>query len=244
MRSAQLKLEQYNTDKVTSRCLERYDPILEPWLDKKITLLELGVLEGGSLLLWHDYFPQATIVGVDINPSRDFDPSERIHIYKGSQADPEFLSRMANEIAPDGFDIIIDDASHIGEFTKAAFWHLFDNHLKPHGLYVIEDWGTGYWDDFIDGKSLDFRAYLQRGLSKSLLWTKIKEKLGIKTSWPCHNFGMVGFIKQLVDEQGAPDVTRKRWLNGKPTRSSKFESITIVPSIVFIRKAPSQPKVD
>jgi hypothetical protein len=50
---------------------------------------------------------------------------------------------IADNVAPEGFDIIIDDASHIGELTKTAFWHLFDNHLKPNGLYAIEDWGTG-----------------------------------------------------------------------------------------------------
>jgi hypothetical protein len=216
MRSSQLLLDKYDTDKITNRYLARYDPIFESWLNKKIVLLELGVLKGGSLLLWRDYFPMGSIVGIDISIPKEFKPTERIHTYEGSQADPEFLSRVANEIAPDGFDIIIDDASHIGELTKVAFWHLFDNHLKPNGLYVIEDWGTGYWDDWPDGKSLDFESYFQ--------------------SNRCHSYGMVGFIKQLVDEQGANDVTRKQ-LKGKSTRGSKFESIIITPSIVFVRKA-------
>jgi hypothetical protein len=34
------------------------------------------------------------------------------------------LDRIAGERAPDCFDIIIDDASHIAEFTKISFWHL------------------------------------------------------------------------------------------------------------------------
>ena len=50
---------------------------------------------------------------------------------------------VARKTAPEGFDIIIDDASHFGDLTKIAFWHLLYNHLKPSGLYVIEDWGTG-----------------------------------------------------------------------------------------------------
>ena len=49
--------------------------------------------------------------------------------------------------------IIIDDCSHIGEFTALSFWHLFDRHLKPGGLYVIEDWGTGYMRGTPDGKA-------------------------------------------------------------------------------------------
>jgi len=243
MRSTQLILEQYDTDKIPNRLLECYDPVFEPWLEKKITLLELGICKGDSLLLWRDYFPRGKIVGIDKSLPKDFNPTERIHIYEGSQADPAFLSRVANEIAPDGFDIIIDDASHIGELTKVAFWHLFDNHLKSNGLYAIEDWGTGYWDYWCDGKRLDFRTYFQQGFANSLLWGKIKRRLGMKKSWPCHSYGMVGFIKQLVDEQGASAVTKKGWKD-KPERNSKFGNITITSSIVFIRKASHQPQIN
>jgi len=60
---------------------------------------------------------------------------------------------VRSETAPEGFDIIIDDCSHIGEFTAVSFWHLFDRHLKPGGLYVIEDWGTGYMRGTPDGRA-------------------------------------------------------------------------------------------
>ena len=243
---------------MTSGYLERYGPILEPWVEKKLTLLELGVNKGGSLLLWRDYFPLSTVVGIDIELPTDYQVTERIHLFQGSQDDRQFLSRVANEIAPEGFDIIIDDASHIGELTKVAFWHLFDNHLKPYGLYVIEDWGTSYWNDWPDGKALDLDAYLKPSWKPSLVLSKIAKRLlpkrmrsGVlskiagrlhsRKPFICHSYGMAGFIKQLVDEQGAPDVTRGR-RTGKSTRRSKFESMTIMPSIVFIRKAGDCPR--
>lgn len=243
MRSSQLLLEHYDTDKIASRYLDRYDIILEPWLEKKIVLLELGVYRGGSLLLWRDYFRLGTIVGIDTNPPKEFKPTDRIHIYKGSQTDPKFLSNVANEIAPQGFDIIIDDASHVGEFTKIAFWHLFDNHLKPNGLYVIEDWGTGYWDDWPDGKSLSLESHFRPYRKPNPLWQKIMHKLNLKIPMRCHSYGMVGFIKQLVDEQGAHDITRKK-LEGKSTRGSRFENLIITPSIVFVRKKGSSSVTD
>lgn len=233
MRSKQLPLEQYNTDKIANRYLERYDPVLEPWVDKEIVLLELGVQQGGSLVLWRDYFPRGTIVGIDIKQPKEFTPTERVHLYLGSQADTPFLSRVANEVAPDGFDIIIDDASHYGLLTKTSFWHLFDNRLKPGGLYVIEDWGTGYWDDWPDGKSLDLESYRRPLFTPSQLLLKIAGKLKLKFPMRCHSYGMVGFVKQLVDEQGAQDVTSKQ----VKKRESKFESMLITPSIVFVRKA-------
>ena len=152
MRSAELDLGKYDTDKVENHYLDKYDPVFEPFLERELRLLELGIHRGGSLLLWRDYFPKAQIVGIDVQVGVNLLNEERISVFEGSQDDLAFLSRVAAQTAPDGFDIIIDDASHVGKLTKAAFWHLFDNHLKSSGIYVIEDWGTGYWNEWIDGK--------------------------------------------------------------------------------------------
>ena len=42
----------------------------------------------------------------------------------------------------------------------------------------------------------------------------------------------------LVDEQGAHDLTRAG-IGGTATRSSRFESLLVTPSIVFVRKRPA-----
>ena len=220
-RSTQLSLEQYDSDKISGGYLERYDPVFEPWVDKPITLLELGVYKGGSLLLWHDYFPVGQIVGIDINPPREFKANDRIRFFEGSQTDIAFLSKVAGETAPDGFDIIIDDASHVGELTKISFWHLFEKNLKPGGLYVIEDWGTGYWGHWSDGKDFNPESYSR---PQSQFWAKVRRRLHLKRPMRGHNYGMVGFIKQLIDEQGF---------------RGRFEKIMIVPAIVFIYKKES-----
>ncbi len=233
MRSNQLALERYNTDKIANGYLNQYDPILQYLVDRPVKLLEIGVHKGGSLLLWRDYFPKGTIVGIDLKLPDGFAGEDRIHMFLGSQDDTCFLSKVANETAPEGFDVIIDDASHIGTTTRVAFWHLFDHHLKPSGLYVIEDWGTGYWDDWPDGKVFQPR---------SRFWSAIlsmSEKLKLASPrWHNHSYGMVGLIKELIDEQGAADLTRKRW-SGTPSRQSRFDSMLIMPSIVFVKKRES-----
>jgi hypothetical protein len=230
MRSKELNLDCYNTDKITHRYLDVYDPILAPWVDKEIKLLEIGIHKGGSLQLWRDYFRLGTIAGIDIKLPHNFAPGERIQIFSGSQADEQFLSEVACKTAPEGFDIIIDDASHIGTLTKTAFWHLFDNHLKPGGLYVIEDWGTGYLDDFPDGKRLDVvRSPFAPVQSVS---SKVSSHR-MKVPFPCHSYGMVGFIKELVDEQGAGSVTMGR---AAENRASRFKQMIITPCIVFVGK--------
>jgi hypothetical protein len=237
VRSDELDLKGYDTDKVRSGYLERYDPVLAPWLDREIVLLELGVNTGGSLELWKDYFPSATIVGIDVALPPGLERRDRIHVYQGSQADPDFLTKVANEIAPDGFDIIIDDASHIAELTRIAFWHLFENHLKPGGLYVIEDWGTGYFDDWPDGRSIDPGSLDAAAPNHRSFWRRVARRLGVKQRLRSHDYGTVGLIKQLVDEQGAHDATC-RTLHGRPTRPSRFHQMMIVPSIAFLWKAP------
>src|ERR1041385_3025356 len=151
----------YDTDKAEhAHYLQQYEEYFGPLLDKDIRLLELGIYHGGSLLLWRDYFQKGVIVGLDIEPVAIEDASGRIRTYQGMQQDTQLLDRIGSENAPEGFDVIIDDCSHVGELTRLSFWHLFDNHLKPGGLYVIEDWATGYWNSFFDGASFSYRPQL------------------------------------------------------------------------------------
>ena len=95
MRSEQLNLAGYDTDKIQHHYLEVYDPILSAWTDKDVKLLEIGIHKGGSLKLWRDYFPRGTIVGIDLELPDGFIPGERIQLFKGSQADTQFLSEVA-----------------------------------------------------------------------------------------------------------------------------------------------------
>jgi hypothetical protein len=46
MRSKELNLHSYNTDKITHRYLDMYDPVVAPWVDKEIKLLEIGIRAG------------------------------------------------------------------------------------------------------------------------------------------------------------------------------------------------------
>ena len=240
-RSSFLDLKKYNSDKIENNLLPYYDLELEGYLDKEIKILELGVLKGGSVNLWHDYFPKGKIVGIDLELPQNFQDKDRIRLFKGSQADINFLSDVAQKNAPEGFDIIIDDASHIGELTKIGFWHLFENHLKQGGLYVIEDWGTGYFEDWPDGKAYDFKEGNKKDFNSNSIVSRILQKLGYlktykePTPLESHTYGMVGFVKQLIDEQAAECVTR-RTLKGKATRKSKFLSMHITPPAIFIRK--------
>ncbi|HQR08765.1 MAG TPA: class I SAM-dependent methyltransferase [Gemmatales bacterium] len=228
MRSHELDLKHYDSDKVTSGYLEVYDRLFEHLVQQPIKLLEVGIYHGGSMRLWRDYFPNGQIVGVDLNIADNLKSEERIQIFQGSQDDGEFLHRVASQTAPEGFDIIIDDASHLGSLTKQTFWHLFDQHLKPGGLYIIEDWGTGYWEDWPDGKAQQQPSW----------WSRLLQKLKgstLKDHWPTHSYGMVGFVKELIDEMGARELTRQQHF-GTPLRESKFAKVQLTLGQVIVLK--------
>ena len=174
-----LNSKNYDTDK--SKYMVRvYEELLAPLAGQDIRLLELGIHRGGSMFMWRDYFERGHIAGLDYLTVSLDDPSGRLHLYQGEQQDTRLLDRIRAEVAPGGFDVIIDDASHEAGFTRKSFWHLFRNHLKPGGWYFIEDWGTGYWKSWPDGQ-------YYKGVN--------------------HLHGMVGFVKELIDECGAGDIT-------------------------------------
>lgn len=247
----------YDTDKaVHTHYLRNYEEHFAPLRDREVRLLELGVKEGGSLLMWRDYFPRGTIVGLDIEPARVADETGRVRVYRGAQQDAGLLDRVARECAPEGFDIIIDDCSHIGALTRASFRHLFERHLKPGGLYVVEDWGTGYWHDWVDGvgyraRAKDFSpaAYrLTRAAARlqqhplarrvppaAWLLAQVKRAV-LRRQSASHDYGMVSFVKELVDELGAPDATHPEHGRG-PQRPSKFRELRMSPSHLFVFKA-------
>ena len=87
-------------------------------------------------------FPARRIFAIDLYDKRPHD-ERRIKTFRGSQDDPEFLNRVADEIGH--IDVIIDDGSHINSHVITTFETLFPR-LAPGGLYFVEDTQTSYWD--------------------------------------------------------------------------------------------------
>ena len=122
--------------------LDIYEKYVHSLRDKDISVLEIGVRTGASLKTWRSYFKNGAIYGIDIDPRCKGIEDDRIKIEIGSQDDKQFLTTC---FGPDTkFDLIIDDGSHINSFTIASFDVLFNQRLKPGGIYVIEDLHCSY----------------------------------------------------------------------------------------------------
>jgi hypothetical protein len=120
-----------------------YSRHLAPFRGQPVTLVEFGVLHGGSLQMWKHYFgPQARIIGVDINPLCLSLAEEQVKIYIGDQGDRAFLRRIAEEIG--SIDIVIEDGGHHMGQQIATFEEMYFR-MSEVGLYCTEDVHTSYW---------------------------------------------------------------------------------------------------
>lgn len=130
------------TDKGESGLLAVYEQHFAAWRERPVKYLEVGILEGGSLLWASRFFahPESKIIGVDqILPSDLGDP--KITMIQGNQNDGAGLARIAVTHGP--FDIIIDDGSHFPIETQNTWTHLWP-WVKVGGIYAIEDWNAGF----------------------------------------------------------------------------------------------------
>lgn len=154
--------ERYGTDKGPKyhHYTKWYKQYFEMLRHDKITILELGWgghedpnKGGASAQMWSDYFPNGTVVCIDIEEKVITKAHDGINFRQGSQADPEFISQLVEEFGP--FDIIIDDASHLSSLTIKSFELLWP-HLRKNGLYFVEDTHGAYHEQFYGKDEANF----------------------------------------------------------------------------------------
>lgn len=117
--------------------------------DLPLRILEIGVLDGGSLELWSKWFGEnALIYGIDVDQrcAELSVPGAEVRI--GSQDDSHFLRRVVDEMG--GVDVVIDDGNHTSHSVRTSLRTLFPL-LSDSGLYVIEDLHASYWPSFGGG---------------------------------------------------------------------------------------------
>jgi hypothetical protein len=110
------------------------------------TLVEVGILDGGSLFMWREWLgPKARVIGVDMNPEATKWRDAGFEIFIGDQGDPAFWRETLAEIG--SFDALIDDGGHqsfqqivtAAEALRAA---------KKPCVVVVEDTATSFMFDF------------------------------------------------------------------------------------------------
>ena len=146
-------LQLVNSEKTDKNTVHSYLPLYEVLLkNKKNTcknVIEIGVAEGGSIKLWHDYFPNATIHGCDIRDETvmwdEIKNNNRIKIFPSTNAyDPLFI----NQIKDVQFDFALDDGPHTLD-TMIQFINMYLPLMKEDGILIIEDVQDITWLDVL-----------------------------------------------------------------------------------------------
>jgi hypothetical protein len=201
----------------------RYDEFFRSNNFKPTGILEIGVHKGESTKVFSEAYPFAKVVALDLNyyDNVDFAAFPNVTYVQADQTDTARLQEVIQREFSSGFDLVIDDASHIGAYSRVTFDAVFPQ-LNPGGIYIVEDWGTGYWDDFIDGGR--FQEY-----PLNFHDSNIPRRL------PSHDFGMVGFVKSLVDMTSEPDIRVRQ--SDPPKRKVRIEKLEFSGAICIALKA-------
>lgn len=134
----------FGSDKVEHGFCAFYDELLADRRNLVTKVLEIGVATGASLRMWREYFPAATIHGVDVAPT--FAPAtDRIVIHEADQAERASLNPVLSRIGS-GFDVIIDDGGHTMKQQQVSLGMLFP-YVRSGGWYIIEDLHTSFADE-------------------------------------------------------------------------------------------------
>jgi hypothetical protein len=134
-----------------------YDKIFKPYKNKIITFVEIGVLNGGSLLMWKKYFSKnSTIIGIDLNPEAKKLEKYGFKIFIGNQTEKLFWKDFYKKIGK--VDILLDDGGH-KNLHQISTVHYSLSNIKNGGLIVVEDTSASYMREFSNPSEYSFINY-------------------------------------------------------------------------------------
>ena len=119
-----------------------YEEILAPYRNKAKNILEIGLFNGASLLMWEQYF-SGKVFGVDcdVKPHggmadlTELIESGKHNIWIMDAEDPAQLEKWFKGIK---FDVVIEDAAHHIE-QQINIYHNMKPYLAEGSIYVVED---------------------------------------------------------------------------------------------------------
>lgn len=158
-------MTKYGSDKGrTNNYTPLYSALFNERRDQALRVFELGLgsnnldvlsnmgvfgWPGASLRGWRRIFPYASVYGADIDRRILFE-EDRIKTFYCNQLDRSSVRELwSRPDLRDGMDIIIEDGLHTFE-ANVSFLEESIEHLRPGGIYIIEDIGLDCIDRWYD----------------------------------------------------------------------------------------------
>jgi hypothetical protein len=158
------------TDKNTTHSyVDAYESLFSAKKETATSVLEIGIgpymPNGGSILMWAGYFPNAKVHAVDIipmdmvNPLLIPHPRIHLHVHNNAYQTNFFMNTFLSKT--ERFDIIVDDGPHTIE-SMIRFLKLYSQVLKEDGIMVIEDVQSMDWIEILQDCTPDhLKPYIQ-----------------------------------------------------------------------------------
>ena len=130
----------YQTDKAWGhRYMDFYEQFFGPIRYDVRKVVEIGVYFGASTQTWLEYFPNATIYGIDCGYRPEVPLHDRfVYITKNA-----LLEEVYSTFADGEIDIMMDDGSHYMSHQQDALKYYWPK-VKPNGYFVMEDLHTSF----------------------------------------------------------------------------------------------------
>jgi len=137
-----------------------YETLLKKYVDRDVTIVEVGIFNGGSLFMWRKFLgPKARIIGIDLNPdARDWE-KHGFEIFIGDQSSDKFWSELFQKIGK--VDVVIDDGGHTNKQQIITSHHAIQN-INDDGLLIVEDVHTSYFREFGNPSRYSFINFAYR----------------------------------------------------------------------------------
>lgn len=216
-----------------------YDRHFSKYKGQEITIVEVGVFQGGSLQMWRSYFgPKAKIWGIDIDPRCKLLEEQNTNIIIGSQEDETFLESIYDITGP--IDILIDDGGHTQKQQIETFKILFDK-IKNDGVYLCEDVHTSYWLSYGGGSNRmgTFIQFTKKLIDKLNAYHSEENSLQVdsftKSAKSIHYYDSIVVIEKGIITKPTSKMTGHYSFNEKIKKS--FLEKIIVRLIIILNKA-------
>lgn len=131
----------HGTDKssIEHDYLTFYEERLSYLKNENFLMIEIGVLRGGSLRTWGEYFPNATIVGIDTTAETAEHAGDNRHVVIGNAVDPAVIKEVIEKFGNP--TIVLDDGSHLWNDQIQALRGFWPS-ILPGGAFIMEDLHT------------------------------------------------------------------------------------------------------
>lgn len=133
-----------------------YEALFKTKKNDPLNIAELGILDGGSLLMWNEYFTNAEIYGFDFDDNiinnfkqKYYKHCSRITLGNVDVTNKDSIIRTFSELNV-LYDVIIEDTTHQFEDQIRVIENTYQ-YLKPGGVLIIEDiFKSNNEDDYIN----------------------------------------------------------------------------------------------